>query len=179
MLGVWSTPSGDDAKHLEEVIIGKTPTWVGRVKNCPPAHHLAWMAYQHQLWSGLWFGLGTLATCTSTMRSVLHSLKFEMLPLLGVNRHVKTKWRTIAQEFGGIGLHSLSIEEFISWAELILQHYGAKLTVSAKIKASLRAVQLEVGCRGNPSDEDFGAIGVLATECWIKSIWERMWLYNF
>jgi hypothetical protein len=89
------------------------------------------------------------------MRSVLHSLKFEMLPLLGVNRHVKMEWRTIAQEFGGIGLPSLSIEQFISWAELILQHYGAKLTVSAKIKVSLQAVQLEVGCRGNPFDEDF------------------------
>jgi hypothetical protein len=60
-----------------------------------------------------------------------------------------------------------------------LQHYGVKLTVSAKIKASLQAIQLEVGCRGNPFDEDFGAIGVLATECWIKFIWERMWLYNF
>ncbi len=85
MLGVWSTPSGDDAKHLEEVIIGKTCTWVGRLKNCPLAHHFAWMAYRHQLWSGLWFGLRTLATHTRTMRSVLHSLEFEMLPLLGVN----------------------------------------------------------------------------------------------
>ncbi len=179
MLGVWSTFSGDDAKHLEEVIIEKACTWVGRLNNCPLAHHLAWMAYQHQLWSGLRFSLGTLATPTSTMQSVLQSLKFEMLSLLGVNQHVKIEWCTIAQEFGGIRLHSLSIEWIISWAELILQHYGAKLAVSAKIKASLQAVQLEVGCRGNPFDEDFGAIVVLATECRIKSIWERMWLYNF
>jgi hypothetical protein len=97
MLGVWSTPSGDDAKHLEEVIIRKIRTWVGRLKNCPLAHHLAWMAHRHQLWSGLLFDLGTLATCTSTMRSVVHSLEFEMLPLLGVNRHVKTEWRAIAR----------------------------------------------------------------------------------
>jgi hypothetical protein len=96
MLGVWSTPSRDDAKHLEEVIIGKTRTWVGRLKNCPLAHHLAWMAYQHQLWSGLWFSLGTLATRISTMRSVLHSPEFEMLPLLGVNQHIKMEWCTIA-----------------------------------------------------------------------------------
>ncbi len=56
-----------------------------------------------------------------------------MLPSLGVNRHVKREWQTIAREFGGIGLHSLLIEQFISWAELILQHHHPKLTVLAKI----------------------------------------------
>ncbi len=69
------------------------------------------------------------------------------------------------------------IQQSFDYAASILQHYGTKLTVFAKIKASLQAVQLEVGCRGNPFDEDIGAIGVLATECWIKFIWERMWLY--
>jgi hypothetical protein len=103
------------------------------------------------------------------MKWALHSLKFEMLSTLGVNSHVKTEWRTIARELGGKGLHSLPIEQFISWAELILQHYHAMLRMSAKIKASLQAVQLEVDSReGNPFDEDFGELGILATEGCIK-----------
>ncbi len=92
MLGVWSTLSGDDAKHLEEVIIGKTQTWVGRFRNKPLPHHLAWMLYCNQLWSGLCYGLGTLATQTSIIKSGLHFLEFEMLPSLGVNWHVKREW---------------------------------------------------------------------------------------
>jgi hypothetical protein len=96
------------------------------------------------------------------MKSALHSLEFEMLPSLGVNRHVKREWQTIAREFGGIGLHSLSIKQFISWTELILQHYHTKLTVSTKIKASLQALQLEIGNRQQkqPLQQDFGDLAI-------------------
>jgi hypothetical protein len=99
----------------------------------PTAPSLGLEVYRNQVWPGLCHGVGILATQTSIMKSALHSLEFEMLPSLGVNRHVKREWQTIAREFGGIGLHSLLIEQFISWAELILQHHHPKLTVLAKI----------------------------------------------
>ncbi len=44
---------------------------------------------------------------------LLHALEFEMLSSMGVNKHVKVEWCTIAREFGGIGLYSLSVEQFI------------------------------------------------------------------
>jgi hypothetical protein len=39
MLGVWSSPTGSDTKHLQEVILGKMSKWVGRLKNA------SWKAY--------------------------------------------------------------------------------------------------------------------------------------
>ncbi len=33
MLRVWSLPDGLDAKHLQEVVVGKTRTWVSRIRN--------------------------------------------------------------------------------------------------------------------------------------------------
>jgi hypothetical protein len=33
MLGVWSSPTGLDTKHLQEVILNKTSKWVGKLKN--------------------------------------------------------------------------------------------------------------------------------------------------
>jgi hypothetical protein len=111
--------------------------------------------------------------------SLLHSLEFKILGSMGVNRHVKMEWRTLAREFGGIGLYSLTIEQFISWLEVILQHYCMGSTLSRKMHASLEALQLEVGCRGNPLNKDYGKQGGLATECWVKAVWERVWSYNF
>jgi hypothetical protein len=97
MLGVLSTLTGDDAKHLEEVIIEKTRTWVGRLRNSPLPHPLAWMAYHNQLWPGLCNGLVTLATQMCIWKSALHSLEFKMLPSLGVNRHVKMNGKQLQE----------------------------------------------------------------------------------
>ncbi len=96
-----------------------------------------------------------------------------MLPCLGANGHVKTEWQRIAREFGGIGLFNLSIEQFIGWIEMVLQHYGTGSTISKKMRASLEDAQLEIGCRGNPLEECFNTLGVLATETWITAVWER------
>jgi hypothetical protein len=49
MLGVWSTPSGDDTRHLKECIIAKTRTWMEQIKNSPLPTHLVWQAYWYQL----------------------------------------------------------------------------------------------------------------------------------
>jgi hypothetical protein len=49
MLGIWSTPSGNDTRHLEECIIAKTRTWMERIKNSTLPTHLVWRAYRYQL----------------------------------------------------------------------------------------------------------------------------------
>ena len=45
MLGVWSTPFGNDTRHLEECITAKTRTWMERIKNSSLHTHLVWRAY--------------------------------------------------------------------------------------------------------------------------------------
>jgi hypothetical protein len=62
---------------------------------------------------------------------------------------------------------------------MILQHYPAGHTVSSKLRATLKALQLELGCRGNLLDKDFSAQGILATDAWITLVWERTWSHNF
>jgi hypothetical protein len=179
MLGVWSAPCGSDKKHLEEVVVGKTTKWIGRLKNSHMPVHLAWKAYHFQLWPGICYGLSTMATPLDEVRKILHKLEFEMLSPLGVNQHMKTEWRKLAREFGGIGLFDIPIEQFIGWLEVLLQHYGAGFTTSRKLQASIEATQLEVGCNGNPLNEDFHTLGRLATEGWVKAVWERALHYRF
>jgi hypothetical protein len=83
-------------------------------------------------------------------REIVCKLKFKMFSYLGVNQHIKTEWRRLPTEFGGIGLYNLSIELFISWMEALLQHYGAGFTTSKKLQASFEAMHLELGCSSNP-----------------------------
>jgi hypothetical protein len=102
-----------------------------------------------------------------------------MLSYLGVKQHVKTEWRRLPREFGGIGLYNLSIEQFISWMEVLLQHYGTGFTTSKNLQASLEAMQSELGCSGNPLNEDYSTLGPLAMEGWFKTVWECASHYGY
>jgi hypothetical protein len=179
MLVVWSSPTGLDTKHLQEMVFGKTSNWVGRLKNAHLPVHLAWKAYQYQLWLSIRYGLGTLTTPRKDIEDLLHKLKFVMLSYLGINQHLKTEWRQLPREFGGIGLYNLSVEQFIAWMETLLQHYAAGFTISKKLEASLEAMQLEIGCTGNPLNEDYATLGPLAIEGWVKAVWEQASHYGY
>ncbi len=72
ILGKWSNPSRNNMQHFEECIVARTKTWLGRIKNCSLPTHLIWRAYRYQLWPGLRYGLGTLATQNTTTRTILH-----------------------------------------------------------------------------------------------------------
>jgi hypothetical protein len=80
-----------DKKHLQEVVIGKTTKWVGKLKNSHLPVHLAWKAYCFQLWPEIRYGLSILATPLQDVDDILHKLEFKMLSALGVNQHVKTE----------------------------------------------------------------------------------------
>lgn len=179
MLGIWSNPAGNDKKHLEEVVLKKYRTWIDRSKNGHLPAKLNWISYYFKLWAGMSYGLATLATSTHTIAHLLDKMDYEALPLLGVIRSIKKDWRTLPRAFGGIGLRNITVEQFIGWMNMLLQHYGSSTTVGLKLSASLEALQLELGCLGNPLSQNYGERGILATPCWLVAIWERLHQYKF
>jgi hypothetical protein len=140
---------------------------------------LGWIAYKFKLLPGIGYGLSTLATPLSTAQDTLRKENFCILPFLGINRNVKREWRTLHQAFGGIRLFDLAVEHTIGMINIFIQHYGAGTTVAMKYSASLEALQLEIGCTGNPLEEDYTKYNCLATDSWVKSFWERLYYYRF
>ena len=61
---------------------------------------------------------------------------------------------------------------------MLLQHYKAPTTLGQKCQATIEALQIEIGCTGNPLTECYKTKGILATPCWITSVWERSRQYN-
>jgi hypothetical protein len=51
--------------------------------------------------------------------------------------------------------------------------------VLSKLRTLLEALQLEIGSRGNPLEENYSWFGHLATDTWLSALWERIWTYNF
>jgi hypothetical protein len=59
------------------------------------------------------------------------------------------------------------------------QHSEVGTTIAKKFTASLKALQLEIGCIGNPLLENYDELGLLATACWAKSFWKQLHFYHF
>ena len=76
-------------------------------------------------------------------------------------------------------MFDLAVEHTIGMINIFVQHYGAGTTVAMKYAASLEALQLELGCLGNPLGEDYARYHYLATNSWVKSFWERLHHYRF
>jgi hypothetical protein len=178
-LGVWSTIDGNDSTHIKHNITGRLQKWTSKMINGHLSARLGWIAYRFKLWPGIRYGLSTLAMPLTTARNTLQKENFHILPLLGVNRHVKTEWRTLHRAFGGVGLLDLAVEHTIGMINIFVQHYGAGTTIAMKYEASLEALQLELGCLGNPLMEDYTRYHFMATDSWVKSFWERLHYYRF
>ena len=154
-------------------------TWTNRTKNGHLPTKYAWVSYRFKLWPGLRYGLATLATPLAAAKELLRKEEQEMLPFLGINRNIKRGWRTLPRVFGGVGLLSFPVDQMICWLNMLIQHYKVPSTLGHKFRASLEALQLEVGTRGNPLLAPYPVLHVLATPCWFKTLWERLWAYRF
>ena len=78
-----------------------------------------------------------------------------------------------------MGLLSFPVEQLICWINMLTQHFGAPTVLGNKFRASLEALQLELGTNGNPLSLDYSVYKCLATPCWFKVVWERLWYYCF
>ena len=95
MLGVWSCADGDDTAHFTKRVLPKLDAWISRTTNGHLPAKLNWMSYKFKLWPGLRYGLATLSTPLSVAQTILGNCDYKILPLLGVNRHVKRGYRTL------------------------------------------------------------------------------------
>ncbi len=178
-ISVWSTVSGNNDKHLEENVSRQTGSWINKMHNGHLPARLGWMVYRFKLWPFIQYSLATLATPLTAAQRVLLRENFHSLSFLGVNRNFKKEWRTIHCTFGGIGLFSFAIEHTISMINMFIQHCGVGTMLAKKFMALLEALQLELGCAGNPLHKNFDERNSLATERWMKSFWEHLHYYRF
>jgi hypothetical protein len=126
--------------------------------------HIAWVAYRHQLWPGLRYGLGTMTNEIEPAATLLDEVNYKTLNKLGILRNVTKRLRKIHTTFGGFGLFDLATEQLIS------RVYHISTNLSKKLDASLRYLQLQVSTPKNPFFQDYSRWGKLAPLSWVKML---------
>lgn len=172
-LGVYHCPAGGHTMHLEQLRV-KVLEWLGQMTNgrLPPT--LVWKSYRFQLLKRIIYGLGTLTNSIEAAGECLRDVDFRLLPLLNVNRHVRTGWRRLHQSFGGIGLIHLPTEQLICRLNTLQQHYGMKSTIGMKLDCSLHWLQLQLGHDDNPLLLDYSQWHQLTCRSWWVELWHSL-----
>jgi hypothetical protein len=82
-LGIYDAPAGGNEGHLD-YIRRKATTWINRMANGHLHSHIVWVAYRHQLWPGLRYGLGTMTNKIKPAATLLDEINklHNKLPLL-------------------------------------------------------------------------------------------------
>jgi hypothetical protein len=123
-LGIYIAPAGGNEGHLD-YIRSKATTWINRMANGHLPSHIAWVAYRHQLWPGLRYGLGTMTNKIKPAATLLVKVDYKTLNVLGILRNVTKGIRKIHTTFGGFRLFNLA------------KHYHVSTTLSKKLNSSL------------------------------------------
>ena len=172
-LGLQSCPAGGSADQLVS-LREKMESWSTKMTNGHLPSSLAWLSYRSQLWPGIRYGLGTLTNDMEEAETLFDKCDYTILSSLGVCRNIKTGWRRLHQTFGGVGLLHLPTEQLICRINLFLQHYHTSSTLSKKLDASLRWMQLQLGTNKCPFELEYEVWGYLATLSWVKMFWRSL-----
>jgi hypothetical protein len=82
-LGIYNALAGGNKGHLD-YIRSKATTWINRMADGHLPSHIVWVAYRHQLWSGLRYGLETMPNKIEPAATLLDKVDYKSLNILGV-----------------------------------------------------------------------------------------------
>jgi hypothetical protein len=95
-------------------------------------NHTAWIAYKHQLWPGVRYGLGTMTNDLKVADDLLYNEEYRILNILGVVRSITKGLRCLHATFGGFGLFNLPVKQLICRVNVLMQHYHTSTNLSRK-----------------------------------------------
>jgi hypothetical protein len=139
---------------------------------------MAYVVYRHQLWPRLRYGLGTMTNNIEEAENALQESDYKMLNILGVACTVTKGLRKLHTTFRGFGLFGLPTKQLICRINMVLQRYHTSTSLSRKLDASLRYLQLQLGTPHNPLTLDYNKWGHLDPLSWVKMIWRLLHYFN-
>ena len=91
MLGLYFAPCGNSTTHIEKMR-QKGLDWADCLAAKPLSRRDAWFSFEHQLFTGMSWGLVAVVLPPEKLEEMMQSLYYRLLPLLGVNRCITKEW---------------------------------------------------------------------------------------
>jgi hypothetical protein len=176
-LGVITCPSGSSKPaitHMKEVAKG----WIDQAASAKLARRNFWRLMKAQFWPKVGYGIGVSSAPYLVLAECLMRQYYDLVPLGGIRRSANRMVRQLDRGFYGAGCPHPGIECLIAQVSTILTHYGCDTAVGRLLQVSLELLLLELGVGSQPFQADFNRYGSWATDSWLKSVWEKVFLFG-
>lgn len=176
-LGTMTCPSGkSDAMiaHMKERAQG----WIGQAISAKLPRRNVWLLAARQFWPKVGFGLGVCSARYMELAECLMKQYYELGPLGGVRRSANRMARQLDIGFFGVGCPHPAVECMVSQLNHLLRHYGCETAVGRLLQVSMELLLIELGMGSQPFLVNFKQCGHLVTDSWLKSVWEKVYLFG-
>jgi hypothetical protein len=148
MIGIWFSPSSRGMKHIQEMC-QKGHDWAAWLHSRPLNHTEVWVSFSLQLYPGMAWGLSTVVLSSRELYLATKPVYFKCLPLLGIQRHIELRWRTLPESFQGIGLPNLALHSLASELQLLQCIWGFRDATSLSLLTGYESFLMNLGMYGN------------------------------
>jgi hypothetical protein len=176
-LGSMTCPSGDSSAALQRVQ-DNAQGWIDMAITAGTPRRNLWFLVDHQFCPKVTFGCCTIMADFKALTMCLHRQYYQLLPLGGIRRSVKTEVRYLGKWFYGSGCPHLGVECLVGQLEKLLTHYGCQTVVGRLLQSSMEMFTIELGLSNQPFAEKYALGSHWVTHSWIKSLWEKVNLFG-
>ena len=176
-LGSMTCPSGDPSAALHRVQ-EKAQGWIDEVTNAGLPRRNIWFLVDHQFHPKVMFGCSTITANFNALTLALHRQYYQLLPMGGIRRSVKTEVRYLGKWFYGSGCPHLGVECLVGQLKKLLTHYGCQTVVGRLLQSSMEMFTIELGLSNQPLTEKYSQVSHWVTHSWIKSLWEKIDIFG-
>ena len=80
----------------------------------------------------------------SKLDKLMHSLYFQILPYLGINRHITKEWRMLPERYQGLGLPNFVVWSLAAKISFVQRHLGFNNAAGQMMMQAFEAFLMEV-----------------------------------
>jgi hypothetical protein len=171
-LGVFIAMDGNQQAHQFLELLGKAHLWADKVRTGHFTPAEAWYSLQFCILKSLEYPLMATSLSKKQCDDIMKPIRAAALPALKINRHLSLVVVHGPQRYQGLGIPDLWTVQGILKLWIAIQHGDAPTITGNQLRASMELHTLEIGLPGHLLTHSFAQLGHLATNSWLKQLWE-------
>jgi hypothetical protein len=176
-LGVWLAMDGNNREEIV-ALRQKAEEWADNIRTGFLDRNDAWYALNFTIMKSLEYPMMATTMSKQEWNFILRPILLSGLPKCGVARTFPREVVHGPLEFQGLNVYHPHTLQGIVHIQTCLQQGVRQSITGDLLRASIEQLKLELGLQGYPLRQDFKKYGMLATNCWLKTVWEFLWDEN-
>ena len=173
-LGVFLAMDGNNREEIVK-LRAKTQEFADQIRTGSINKWDAWYAINATIMMTLQYPMMATTITEKEWDFIMRPIRESGLPKVELSRKFPSKILYGPKIYQGLGIMHPYFNQELSHIATCL-YEGERPTITGElIRASLEQLQVEIGLPGYLLQQDFSKLESLATDCWLKTVWEFSW----